>query len=207
MKTAYLERLWRWQDIWCVQIITDMASRCGYVLIEPDHPYHGKGYTEEVPDPYLYSDDDTPGHRVPVIGLFAAAMDGEDGMDGWSKTMEGRIKVHGGVTYSSHRSSEDWERFLVNGDGVPGGWWIGFDCMHADDKPDFESAKEVFKDHPKTLAAVLSFERIHNQFPIFHEGMVWSANEVQVETQHLAAQVAAVAVLKTMERVINEIEA
>lgn len=52
------------------------------------------------------------------------------------------IGCHGGLTYSSS------ELHCVNDKDT---WWIGFDCAHFRDRPDFTTAKQMFKDNQKVI--------------------------------------------------------
>lgn len=65
------------------------------------------------------------------------------------------VGCHGGLTYSNNS--------LIDQDDKDT-WWIGFDTGHCFDGYDFESAKELFKDYPKTIKQIEAFENIHCQF-------------------------------------------
>lgn len=61
------------------------------------------------------------------------------------------IGCHGGLTYCSS------ELHCVNDKDK---WWIGFDCAHLDDRPDFTTAKQMFKDNKKVIKSLETIEEI-----------------------------------------------
>ena len=68
------------------------------------------------------------------------------------------IDCHGGLTYSNNT--------LIFQDDKDT-WWIGFDTAHYGDGKDFESARELFKDYPKTLEQISHLEEVENMFPTY----------------------------------------
>lgn len=61
------------------------------------------------------------------------------------------IGCHGGLTYSSS------ELHCVNDKDT---WWIGFDCAHFRDRPDFTTAKQMFKDNQKVIKSLEIMEEM-----------------------------------------------
>lgn len=61
------------------------------------------------------------------------------------------IGCHGGLTYSSS------ELHCVNDKDT---WWIGFDCAHFRDRPDFTTAKQMFKYNQKVIKSLEIMEEM-----------------------------------------------
>lgn len=61
------------------------------------------------------------------------------------------IGCHGGLTYSSS------ELHCVNDKDT---WWIGFDCAHFRDRPDFTTSKQMFKDNQKVIKSLEIMEEM-----------------------------------------------
>jgi hypothetical protein len=90
----------------CLMVRGPHGALCGYVGVNPGHPWHGKGY-----------DDCT-------------VYDGPD--DDWDRYPS----VHGGLTYADGCSHGDPARSIchIPAPGQPDDvWWLGFDCAHAGD--------------------------------------------------------------------------
>ena len=83
---------------------------CGYVGVGPDHPWHGKGYSECLNEPRCE--------------------------DVWCEhTAESTVKVHGGLTYAAPCDADEGHGIChVPQPGQPEpAWWFGFDCAHSGD--------------------------------------------------------------------------
>lgn len=105
----------------------------------------------------------------------------------WHGTEPDGVDVHGGLTFAERRTPADWERTLdaEAGDGIPGGWWIGFDCMH------FRDARGSSLMNPTHRA-------FYERFPDpALGGHLWTADEVVSETERLADQVIAAGTVTT----------
>ena len=97
---------------------------------------------------------------------------------GYAKLPEGfdpeyidELNVHGGITFNN--TLKDDEEF-------PDGHWVGFDCMHAGDKPGLDDVDEVFgKDELRN--SILHFS---------NSGHYWTFEEVEAECKRLCQQIA-----------------
>lgn len=94
----------------CLMVRNSMGTLCGYVGVPPEHPWHGKHYSqclEACPEgDYCY------GHSP-----------------------ESQILVHGGITFSAACQEDRAEGIChVPAPGRPHDvWWFGFDCGHYED--------------------------------------------------------------------------
>lgn len=96
-------------DLPCLIVRNPGGALCGYVGVEPGHPWHGISYGEHI---------------------------GESCGAEWcyEHTPEGIIDVHGGITYSGPCAHSDDEAVGICHVPDPGRsddvWWFGFDCAH-----------------------------------------------------------------------------
>ena len=81
------------------------------------------------------------GHRCGYVGVPSDMQIDKD-----------KISCHGGITYESNYLAlqEDTDRC-----------WIGFDTAHCFDMPDFETAKEYFKDNSDFMKYIIRREKFH----------------------------------------------
>lgn len=88
------------------------GALCGYVAVPESHPFFGKSYT------YVngWDDDDLRATR---------SYYGSHG--------QGKIDVHGGVTYAGECDGDPVEGICHVSDGEDEVWWFGFDCAHCMD--------------------------------------------------------------------------
>lgn len=84
----------------------------------------------------------------------------------WQGTTD-RLSAHGGITFVGDFGPDDFD----NGDGVPDGVWLGFDCAHAGDAPE-----------PGYWEAATG-----HAYPM--PGHVWQHEEVVAAVEFLAGQV------------------
>lgn len=93
------------------------------------------------------------------------------------------VDVHGGLTFAEIEPCKEHE------DGQ--GWWLGFDCAHSGDAycdPDV-GIDELHTEEAKISLAV--HRSISHGHPMPYEEHYWTEAEVVVETERLAAQLAA----------------
>lgn len=66
------------------------------------------------------------------------------------------IGCHGGITYShNHLILQDEKKFH----------WIGFDCGHCFDKPDYENALNYYKDNSNLVKQLLYMKKLDEMYP------------------------------------------
>lgn len=98
---------------------------CGYVVVPPDHPWHGLAEDDDVSPLRDFSnvwEQDAP----PVLSAFVNAFGPERPDDG-SEQLDLTVRVHGGITCARPR------RALLGESDDATGWVFGFDCAHAGD--------------------------------------------------------------------------
>ena len=103
----------------CHVVLTKMGHHCGYVAVDPTHPWFGKSYDDIVPVPQAILDRDISGENVGYINLLCVGLQ-EENISRGEVSISLAIDVHGGLTFSA----ADREEPL---------WWFGFDCAHAYD--------------------------------------------------------------------------
>lgn len=101
---------WEKHGMPCLMLRTDMGNWCGYVAVNPGHPWHSKGYTS---------------CTAPEICEKQKA-------DGYcDHTPEHILDVHGGITYANQCAGHICH---VPKPGKPDNvFWFGFDCAHGGD--------------------------------------------------------------------------
>lgn len=91
----------------CLIVRNHSGALCGYVGVNPGHPWHGRGYAD--------------------------ALCGHDGC--YDHRLDSRVDVHGGLTFSDgcgHGADEATGICHIPEPGQPDDvWWFGFDCAHA----------------------------------------------------------------------------
>lgn len=109
-----------------------LGNLCGYVGVPPEHPWHGKGYSETIPIPEGLLDRKVD-ERTAVIPLLCNTTNIEKG----EVSIDLALGVHGGITFSDKcRESNDSSVGICHlteegeEDNI---WWFGFDCGHCDD--------------------------------------------------------------------------
>jgi hypothetical protein len=162
------ERLWVHRGLFCLAVgWYELGTRCGYVMVPTDHPWHGVDKSDPVKgrdvssDPVVMEDLD-------IIALMAM---GED----WLTSLAAQVNVHGGLTFSDER---DWNEQLENHDGIPVGWWLGFDAGHAWDARDLSLVRGPHAEDLKRMWSHLS------------GGRAWTTEDIVSEVERLAGQVA-----------------
>lgn len=125
----------------CLIVRGPSGALCGYVGVPDTHPWHGKGY------------DDAVGECT------SECTKTEDYESHYSHSVNGRIDVHGGLTFASacaHTGDESKHICHVPGPGEPDNvWWFGFDCAHSGDLcPKYEHRMRFGDETYKDLAYV-----------------------------------------------------
>ena len=113
----------------CIVVFGSHGHRCGYVGVPEAHPLYRMNYYEECP---LLSFDDIkeqPTGKRGAIPIFISSLAPYEG-EGTRPDLY--FDVHGSVTYSGfHPACTEQDDNL---------WYFGFDCGHAGDKNDHETA-------------------------------------------------------------------
>jgi hypothetical protein len=116
----------------CIILRGPVGSLCGYVGVEVDHPWHGKGYSDKIPVTKEHLEREFDLNKLSPIALVRAA--GSDfEKDGISIDLV--VSVHGGITYANYGylGDKDREQHIGTIPLLDKTWWFGFDCSHCDD--------------------------------------------------------------------------
>ena len=156
----------------CVTTFTDMGYRCGYVGIPEGHPLYGKNEDSQVKITVrdMIKKENEDNKRNSLATLMITLEDPDNFI-----TLGLYFNVHGGITYckGGHDSKHPVESDL---------WWLGFDCGHCYDKPDFELLEKLWGDDEKVRY------RIDN--PLIFDDMELRTKEyVQQECKNLTDQI------------------
>lgn len=103
-----VRRHWMSSGLLCATVVGPVLQINGYVCVPEGHPWHRVDYSEPL------CPTDCPD-----------SMRGEDYCT-WEHSLEGKVEVHGGVTFSG----DDLSDGLLPSEG---GWWFGFDTCHSGD--------------------------------------------------------------------------
>lgn len=178
-----------------------MGAWCGYVAVGMAHPYYRLWYgactegcepTPWAPPEEQYKDDPlAPKHtreflksmreiseKYPKGVLFSKAWhDQHQRCEDFSHSIESKIDVHGGLTYSGENNPK-----RIGREDAPLQWWFGFDCAHHDDLVPglIKSLTEV----EETLGTASS------SLPFLRDGVYRTQEYVMEETKRLAEQLA-----------------
>lgn len=110
----------------CVVVFSDLGFRCGYVGIPKNHYLYKKSYSNKCLNFSDIKNEELKKRGIIPLLTFQCQEDKS------KVSPDLYFNVHGGVTYSGKLSD------VLNDDL----WYFGFDCGHADDKPDIRSAEE-----------------------------------------------------------------
>lgn len=118
------------------------------------------------------------GHRTAYVGLPKG--------NKYYKKSDGEIPIscHGGITYAD-------DYLFRQADSNT--WWIGFDAAHCYDAPDFESAKQLFKDDWPVLASLKKYEEVVKAthtiiFEDTYRLHIWSLSDMEQECKNIVEQ-------------------
>jgi len=118
---------------------TPMGHRCGYVKIPKKHYLYGKSYYEQLNIKFSEIAKQPTGKRNFITFLCNSNLKPEDNI-----SMDLLFDVHGGITFSGKGTSAEFNKR---------GWWIGFDCAHSEDKPDYKLMDTEYKKFYKYFEA------------------------------------------------------
>lgn len=93
------------------------------------------------------------GHRCGYVGLPKGCLFVGD------EPEDIPVDCHGGITYAKERLHDDGEDYIEDPNVA---WWIGFDCAHYGDAPDYGLVGEYFGDDEEVLkstALMMMFNR------------------------------------------------
>jgi hypothetical protein len=184
----------------CMVRENTMGSYCGYVQVSTNHPFYGRDYNQGLAEPEPLPEimrrlrEDDFEYQAPDFAYEGEPWESEDVVHAkrfgrlWLEvgerdmsrgTVEGLLSVHGGVTFAG------------TFEGIPG-WWIGFDTAHMDDLPS-----------PEYRARWA--DRYGGELPTWKlGGRHWTIDDVKVETERLAEQIAAYDTLDKIPQVSKE---
>jgi hypothetical protein len=179
-----------------------MNVRLGYVRIEEGHPFYGVPLDKPIA---------LEGNRTRLNESADLRDVGMDGLisimcgktDEWLKTINGYLKIHGGLGYSDKNSPGDFKD--------DGGWWLGWDGGHAGDYLpfDLECLKLIRgpvrvsiggKNADRWTAYIRRIEEGEASRDYSYEAGLdglhyWTLDDAVLETERLAEQLSIIALL------------
>jgi len=129
-----VEQDWEIFDYRCVVIMSEMGHRCGYVGVNENHPFFNLQYDEELPIKFRTLWEKIKGMPIGKRGAIDILC-----CIGNKPKVGILFNVHGGITYSSKKTPDDYP---VKSDL----WWFGFDCAHYGDAKDLSVVSESIKE-------------------------------------------------------------
>ena len=157
----------------CVTTFTDMGFRCGYVGISEGHPLYGKHNDSQIMVTMKEFLDDEEMNKIGNRGvwtLLGLPSDEEDRVRLGSYFM-----VHGGITYASGGKDS---HHPIDSDL----WWLGFDCGHYRDCPDYDLLEKTWGD-----TEIVKY-RLQDRW-LYEDSEVRDLEYVQEECKNLADQI------------------
>ena len=122
----------------CVTIFTDWGYRCGYVGIPEGHPLYGKHNDSQVKVTMKELIEDEKMNQIGNRGVWTLLGFPNDEDD--QVTLGVYFMVHGGITYADGGKDS---HHPVDSDL----WWLGFDCGHYGDCPDYDLLEKTWGDN------------------------------------------------------------
>jgi len=98
------------------------------------------------------------------------------------------IEVHGGLTYGEVNSDDKTYPATETRDGV----WLGFDCAHCDDKPDFDAWEALYEeDDDKTALDMLRDveDKVWTKTDTGDHRHMWTKQDVAEECNSMSRQI------------------
>lgn len=177
MNSYVVESLFEHYGLPCVVVMRVPGYRCGYVGVPKGHCLYGVDYHDHLE----IKKDDLRNREVDsVFSLFSACLDDDPRI-----RADAYFRCHGGLTYSDGGEGSEYP---VKSDY----WWFGFDCSHAGDRNDYQTAKRLFADNEKHLQRIAFNERIDEDYlqPGSSDYEVRSLEYAEDECRKLAEQLA-----------------
>lgn len=122
----------------CVTTFTDSGWRCGYVGVLEGHPLYRKHAADKINVTMKELEEDKEMNQIGNRGVWTLMCHMPD-------TEEDNVNiglyflVHGGITYADGGKNS---HHPIDSDL----WWLGFDCGHYGDCPDYDMLEELFGD-------------------------------------------------------------
>lgn len=168
-----VESEFEYKEYRCVTTFTDMGHRCGYVGVPEGHPLYGKQINSQLKVTLTELCNDEEMGQVGKRGVWTllGLPDNEDDQ----VNIGSYFSVHGGITYadggknSHHPIGSDY-------------WWLGFDCGHYGDCPDYDLLEKLWGDN------IIVRHRIQDR-DIYEEYEVRTLEYVQQECRNLVDQI------------------
>ena len=98
------------------------------------------------------------------------------------------IEVHAGITYGTEAEPGNDYPVAEERTGV----WLGFDCAHCDDKPDFEAWGFMFEENDDTTAFDMLKEvdgKLWGKLGAGDDRHIWTTEEVIAECESMSRQI------------------
>ena len=124
----------------CITTFTDLGHRCGYVGLSEEHPLYGKHMDSQVKITMKEVLEDDEMNKIGNRGVWTILGFPDDEDD--QVRLGSYFMVHGGISYADGGKDS---HHPIDSDM----WWLGFDCGHYGDCPDYEMLEELFGDDEK----------------------------------------------------------
>ena len=157
----------------CVTTFTDMGYRCGYVGLSKGHPLYGKNNDGQIKVTLQKLINDEEMNKIGNRGVWTLLRLPSNKEDRVS--LGSYFLVHGGISYADGGKNS---HHPVDSDL----WWLGFDCGHAGDCPDYDMLEELFGDDEMVQ------HRLKDRW-LYKEYEVRSLEYVQQECRNLVDQI------------------
>jgi hypothetical protein len=157
----------------CITTFTDLGHRCGYVGLSEGHPLYGKYNDSQVKVTMKELIEDEEMNQIGNRGVWTLLGLPNDEDD--RVRLGSYFMIHGGITYADGGKDS---HHPIDSDM----WWLGFDCGHYGDCPDYDMLEELFGDDEKVK------HRLEDRW-LYEEYPVRDLKYVQQECKNLVDQI------------------
>ena len=157
----------------CVTTFTDMGFRCGYVGISEGHPLYRKDNDTLLNISLRELEEDEEMGKVGNRGAWTLL--GLPDEENEKVRLGAYFMVHGGITYA--KGGKD-SHHPVDSDL----WWLGFDCGHYKDCPDYDLLEKTWGD-----TEIVKY-RLQDRW-LYEDSEVRDLEYVQQECKNLVDQI------------------
>lgn len=109
----------------CIVRHVSFGHLCGYVGVDPGHPFHGLNYDAQIEGAKEFLKQAMQHPKAPALWTELYELR-EQGVLGETISLCTLMDVHGGLTYADNAPP-------IKVEGYDGYWWFGFDCAHLGD--------------------------------------------------------------------------
>lgn len=140
----------------CITTFIDLGYRCGYVGVSKEHPLYGKHMDSQVKVTMNELLKDDKMNKIGNRGVWTLLGFPDDEDD--QIRLGSYFMVHGGISYADGGKDS---HHPIDSDM----WWLGFDCGHYGDCPDYKMLEELFGDN-ETVKHRLKDRWLYEEYPV-----------------------------------------